>query len=212
MKFVCRQLYKETSCRELTFNTLVLRQLAPYRMEPTEQLLEFERLCSPTKFCWIEQVELHIKALAVPVSEILGHFSTNSHLDVYVRAARWCRQHPEVDVKYVLNAFSWQSCHQLGSRGFIDQGIVLLKALRNIDVGYLESHPGAGQELVSCGERSRGRRKKESWYASNLKFYPSQSIFDEERFRSRAGTSATGVEGGVNKWVEVASSWTRDGF
>lgn len=75
-------------------------------MEPDEQLVNFKSLCSRTKFLWIKNIELHIKALAMPGSEILRYFLTDRHLNAYVRAAHFCRQHPELDVKYVLNSFS----------------------------------------------------------------------------------------------------------
>lgn len=99
MKFVCRLLYNETESLELKYNTLVLERAARAEMEPDRQLLNFKGLCSPAIFSWINSIELHIKALAMPGSEILRYFLLDRHLDVYVRAAQFCRQHLELDVK-----------------------------------------------------------------------------------------------------------------
>jgi hypothetical protein len=173
-----------------------------------------QRLCPPVKFIWIRRIELHIKALATPYSEHHSYFLTEDHLEAYVRVAKLCRQHPDIEVKYIFNSFTWNRRYHLGpeSRGFVNQGIVLLKALRNVNVRYLNPDSAASLELLRLGTALRGRWKAGGWYAPNLRFYPRQDELDEESFRLHAGTSYNGVVGGVEKWIEVTKSWVKDGF
>lgn len=35
---------------------------------------------------------------------------------------------------------------------------------------------------------------------------------DEEAFRKHAGTDPINNEGGLEKWIEVAKAWVKDGF
>jgi hypothetical protein len=124
-----------------------------------------QRLCPPVKFIWIRRIELHIKALATPYSEHHSYFLTEDHLEAYVRVAKLCRQHPDIEVKYIFNSFTWNRRYHLGpeSRGFVNQGIVLLKALRNVNVRYLNpdlqhpwSYSGSGLLSGAGGKRGAG--------------------------------------------------------
>jgi len=214
LRYVSREMYQETAFLEYKFNTLVFKQVERAKLEPDKQLLTLERLCPPARFDWITCIELNIKALATPYSMHHRYFLENHHFDAYVRIARFCRQHPGIEVKYVLDSFTWHAAYHLGpeSRGFINQGIVLLKALRNIDVSYLNPDPVAAQELLRIGSGLRGRRNKASWYAPNLRFYPNQYELDEDSFRVHAGRSYLGVGGGLERWIEVTKSWVKNGF
>lgn len=214
LRHVSRETYQETAFFEYKFNTLVFEQVERAELEPEKQLLTLESLCPPASFDRITRIELHIKALATPYSMHHQYFLENHHLDAYARIARFCRQHPGIEVKYVLNSFTWHASYHLGpeSRGFINQGIVLLKALRNIDVSYLNPDPVAAQELLEIGAGLRSRRNKTSWYAPNLRFYPNQHELDEDSFRVNAGKSYEGVVGGLEKWIEVTKSWVKNGF
>jgi hypothetical protein len=149
----------------------------------------------------------------MPYSRHLQYFLTSAHLDAYTRVARFCRANPQVTVKYILNSFTWWHNYHLApeSRGFINQGIVLHKALRNVDVGAL--NPGQAGDLLEVGKASCGRRKRKGWDAPNLRFFPGQDEFLEGMFRDGArGVDFEGVEGGVERWIEVARRWAEEGF
>tara|TARA_R110002003_G_scaffold126_32_gene11731 strand:+ start:24488 stop:24937 length:450 start_codon:yes stop_codon:yes gene_type:complete len=149
----------------------------------------------------------------MPYSRHLQYFLTSAHLDAYARVAKFCRANPQVTVKYVLNSFTWWYNYHLApeSRGFINQGIVLHKALRNVDVGAL--NPAQAGHLLEVGGASCGRRKRKSWDAPNLRFFPGQDEFLEGMFRDGArGVDFEGVEGGVERWIEVARRWAEEGF
>jgi hypothetical protein len=212
LKYVCRQLYQDTACLELQYNSLIFMHMARAELEPDRQLVEFKRLCSPAKFAWIQRIEVHTQALAMAYNEILLHFLMHDHVESYVRTAQFCRNHPKIEFKYVLNSFNWLTWSYLGpeSCGFISQGIILLKALRNVDSSHLD--PRHASRLLAYGARCRSRSKKESWYADNLKFYPRQDELDGDDFRRRAGRSAENVDGGVDTWVVAAKAWIEDGF
>jgi hypothetical protein len=213
LKYVCRELYNETAALELKHNNLAFSQVARAELEPDLQLLEFTRLCSPTKFAWVQTVELHIKALAMPYREHLSYFLKPHHIDAYIRVAQFCRKHPAISVKYILNSFTWLSAFHVAreSQGFINQGIVLQKTLRNKNLSWLR--PGMARYLLEEGADLRGRRKVQSWFAENLKFFPRKEAFDEKTFRRGArGVTFEGVKGGVDTWIATAKEWCEDGF
>ena len=86
-----------------------------------------------------------------------------------------------------------------------------MKALRNIDAGYL--NPEWAEDLIAHGASLRSKRKMISWYAPNLKFFPAQDEFDERVFRAGArGVEFDGIEGGLERWIEVAKDWAENGF
>jgi hypothetical protein len=211
-KYVCRQLYQDTTCLELQYNSLLFMQMARAELEPDSQILEFKRLWSPKYFAWVKRIELHIKALAMPLHKILRYFLTDDHFEAHVRAAQFYCSHPEIGFKYVLNSFDWLTWSHLGpeSREFISQGIVFLKELRNMDVSYLD--PWHAYHLLAYGAHCRSRGKVASWYSDNLKFHPRQDELDEDDFKRRAGRSAENVDGGVGTWIAVARAWIEDGF
>ncbi|KAF2036003.1 hypothetical protein EK21DRAFT_84382 [Setomelanomma holmii] len=76
--------------------------------------------------------------------------------------------------------------------------ILLHKALGKIYLGAL--HPEHADLLLAISVEARSRRKKVSWYAPNLKFFPGQDEFREDMFRSGArGVEFAGIEGGVGE-------------
>jgi hypothetical protein len=197
---------------ELKFNTLAFNQVARAEPDPDQQLLEYERLCLPEKFAWVWHIELNIEALVMPCSPYLGYFRTSDHLEVYMRVAKFCRKYLNITAKYVINSFSWHPCFHMApeSRGFINQGIVLRKALYNIDLGAL--NPRQAIRLLDYGKDLRQGKKTTNWDATNMKFYPDQDKFNEQTFRRCAERSFDDIEGGLEKWIEVAKSWIEDGF
>ncbi|KAF2831192.1 hypothetical protein CC86DRAFT_430930 [Ophiobolus disseminans] len=213
LKYVCHKLYKDTAALELKFNTLVFIQTERAQLKPSRQLLEFVRLCSPAKFEWIKTIELQIKALVMSYKHHLRYFLTESHLNAYTRVAQFCRNNPHINVKYVFNSFTWWHNYHMApeSRGFINQGIILLKALRDVDASYL--NPEDAEDLLAYGEAQRDDRSVDSWAAPNLRFFPAQDEFDQRVFRGGArGVEFDGIEGGLEGWIEVAKIWAEDGF
>jgi hypothetical protein len=165
------------------------------------------------KVCLHQERHAGYKALAMSYTQLYPYFLTQNHLQAYTRLAELCRNNPGIKVKYVFRTFSDFSRYHVGSasRGLMHQGIVLLKALRKIDVATLDL--SKEPELVCLGERPRRSRKVEDWYADNLRFFADPSPFDEEKFRANAGCGGlAGVKGGVDRWVEVEKDWKENGF
>ncbi|KAH7079750.1 hypothetical protein FB567DRAFT_552146 [Paraphoma chrysanthemicola] len=213
LKYVCKKFYEETTGLELQYNTLVFNQKARAELEPDQQLLTFASLCSPAKWSWIKSIELHIKALAMPYRMHLTYFLTEDHLDAYARVANFCRDNPNIQVKYILNSLYWGAGYHVGAgaRGIINQGIVLHKALRDVDVSYL--HPQEAADLLEYGAVLRRGKNVSLWYAPNLRFYPMQKKMDEMEFRrGRGSVNMDEVEGGMDKWIEVVNDWVKNGF
>jgi hypothetical protein len=180
-------------------------------MEPDWQLLDFMERCSPITFARIRCIDL--KAEGTPYSTANPYFLGDTDFEPYVCVARISRQHPEMQVKYIFDTFSWASwtCKEPGLLGFINDGIVLLKALRNINVGYLNPDYEEARELLLRGGRLRSRKKAASWFAPNLKFYCSQQELCEENFRRAAGRNYERVAGGLDTWIAVMKGWIKDG-
>lgn len=213
LKYVCRELYNDTAALELKYNDLAFSQVARAELEPDRQLLEFTRLCSLTKFAWLTTVELHIKALAIPYYEHLSYFLKPHHMNAYARVAQFCRKHPAISVKYILNSFTWLSAFHAAheSGGFINQGIVLQKTLRDRDVSWL--NPKMARYLLTMGTYFRGDRKEQSWFTSNLRLFPRQGAFDEKIFRRGAtGVRFEGIKGGIDTWITTVKDWLEKGF
>lgn len=129
---------------------------------------------------------------------ILMYFLTSEHFAAYTQVAGLCRKNPCISVKYILRTFSPHPCYHIGSapRGFIHQGIVLLE---NAD------------ELLEYAKALRGRLQMRRWTAPNLKFFAAD--FDEGIFRElSARINFDDIEGGLDKWIEAARDWAKNGF
>ena len=72
-------------------------------------------MCTPTKFAWIKNITLDIKALTGPYAEQHWYMITLAHLQAYIRVAEVCRKNPAIFVEYVFRGLGGSS---LLSRGW----------------------------------------------------------------------------------------------
>jgi hypothetical protein len=173
-------------------NTLCFVQSSWRQLEVGAQLAYFERLCSAPEFAWIRNVHLHIKALGISYKSILMllfEFQTLRCL----HAGRGHVSHASTHVGEVrLEVIQFASV--LPHRGFNNQDIVLLKALRDVDVGALD--PQRRRTCLSM----RGKLRMERWMAPNLKIFASREEFNEETFRAQAkDVDFSKVKGGLER-------------
>ena len=60
LKYVCKQLYQDTSGSEIKHNTIKSTGDSSSKKGPGQEFLEFLAVCKPTTLCWLRNIDLTI--------------------------------------------------------------------------------------------------------------------------------------------------------
>ncbi len=146
LKYVCRQMYDETSCLEFSLNRLVFQGAAIEQSRawsPARAFAEFLIECSPSKAARISDVELVLESGSLWTSQgpcilpliqnIPPHpFESSTHFEII---AKFCRARPQTTVVYLREDFHMGFYGDLLTN--VEQCIFLSLALRHKDFRHL---------------------------------------------------------------------------
>ncbi|KAI8936733.1 hypothetical protein NX059_007120 [Plenodomus lindquistii] len=226
IKYVCKQLYKETADIELQMNTLTFGSMSrshSFRRSPVQQLDNFAVVCDKSRFAWIKRIRLVFEPRG-PESEYhpLRHWTKTLLkrlcVEQLVHAAQFCRQHPKIKMEYVLAVF-WKLQNGVGldfkvpAVQLVDWAFVLMKALRDVDMPTYPN-PAHGASLLRQAMALRKDRNVQDWTASNLTFHPRHAVDTaiRECYHDRGGIEMLSARPFVTDWLALMESWEEQGI
>ncbi|KAF1944321.1 hypothetical protein EJ02DRAFT_98722 [Clathrospora elynae] len=194
LKYVCRQLYKETAGLEVKFNTVVIRfdfSSSPKR-EPARIFGTFLTTCAPSKVSWFADIILKSSHSGHNLNDLL---EPASHI---FPVATFCRMNPHVKIRYIPGGFEYKTYsihHFLGAGHFIN------RTIRQQHVVLTYGTYGFEKFVTDRYTDARGIALRG---VPNFKIWP--AIEDGVDFATLVNTDELRV------WVEDMQAWATEGI
>ncbi len=214
LKYVCHQMYDETSCLELTLNTLCFTNddtVHDGSWPLARECAEFLRHCTPPIIARISRVSIKLRADyqgwredfygAISYPMLLCENSAS-----FETIAKFCRTYPQKSVCYSMKEFDFCS----GATTVIDQGAILRLALRHENLIPLT----IGDQVHATYRVAQvwaSRRCVELLKVPNFRIVV-KGVANYEDFKEELRNRFGFRENEIQKRLEMLQIWERDGI
>ncbi|KAF2791652.1 hypothetical protein K505DRAFT_363608 [Melanomma pulvis-pyrius CBS 109.77] len=213
LKWVSKQLYRETAGLELKFADRI--EFTEKEEVPVQQFLMFTAVLSPNKLSWLSTVVLK------PLSTGTIEYRMEDTLKAMASTSFFCRHNPKVKVEYVFPGFSVEDAmvptFETRSLNFIALGLKLCLAFRggggllrwNI---LLEISPTLAEEAFRWQETHYTVLMVQ--HIPNFRIYPETTEIDEDfvkKFQDHLQESGGALDL-ADRWIGLAREWVEDGI
>ncbi len=209
LKYVCRQICKETSCLEFSVNTITFSGPGVENKSlwsPARAFAEFLQECTPSNVRRLSDVTLVLLADFEKRDLIPGEdpvqFEPSGSFEVIVR---FCQRYLQMQVNYFFQDFD------LGQRPLVYtmmQGTFFKLALRHEDLREFLPSIVRRSNMMAYAERWASKRCVELLRVPNLQFHPGQLPEDdvlEEYLKDLSRLGLTDDE--ISRWFNIMKDW-----
>jgi len=213
LQYASKQLRRETAGLEIQYNLVTFGAFASRHESALKGLFVFAGRCTPKTLQWLSHVEVREPANDVRSQAVWIHDNMPRLLELL----EFCGRNPHIAVGFRLPGYAVKHS---GYR-FLQDGIFLSRALRGVDVSFLDCHDGQEYEakVEHVLEERRGQMLRLGRQATNLRILPQETDVDAKTLNEmvRASKQMTRTPKHLlsvraAEWERYAKTWVEEGI